>query len=76
MVPRCELYMLIKIHSKRDLGDGSWQILRQFRRAIWGRTIVLLQGSEVMVYLRGQEKAASGAHGQDGVGFSMPVEGA
>ena len=29
--------MLIKFHRKYGLGDGSWQIFRQFRGAIWGK---------------------------------------
>ena len=38
-MPRCALYMVIEIYPKRGLGDGSWQIFRRFKRAIWGEGI-------------------------------------
>lgn len=68
--------MLIETHSKRGLGDGSWQIFRRFRRAIW-REAVLLQRSEFMVLLRGYRKSRKwNARTVEGLGFSMPVESA
>ena len=30
------LYILIKFHRNYVLGDGSWQIFREFRGASWG----------------------------------------